>query len=126
MSKDRACAGSHTDRVPLPPGHYAQLTAPGRRVRGRERLLVAGGVAMLAAIVVAVIVSFTSVQRQSRHGCIDVSAATVIGGSELYRCGQTARALCAVGGSRSTLSFSRALEAACRGAGLPGPATVGS
>ena len=39
-------------------------------------------------------ISFTSVQRQSRNGCIDVSAATVIGGSELYKCGGAARALC--------------------------------
>jgi hypothetical protein len=121
MSKDRARAASHTDPVPLPPGHYAQVNAPRRRVRGRERLLVAGGLAMLAAIAVAVIVSFTSVQRQSRNGCIDVSAATAIGGSDLYRCGATARALCAQPRSRSSVAFTRALDESCRKAGLPGP-----
>jgi hypothetical protein len=112
--------------MPLPLGHYTQITAPRTRTRGRERLIVGGGLAIIAAIAVAVVISFTSLQRQSRHGCIDVSAATVIGGSDLYRCGQTARGLCVQGRSRSTLSFSRALDAACRRAGLPGPATAGS
>jgi hypothetical protein len=107
--------------MPLPPGHYAQVTAPRRRARGRDRLLVGGGLAMIAAIAVAVVISFASVQRQSRHGCIDVSAATVIGGSELYRCGETARALCAQTRSRSSVAFTQALDAACRRAGLPGP-----
>jgi hypothetical protein len=121
MSKDRARAAGDTDGVPLPPGHYAQLTAPRGRVRGRERVLVAGGLAMLVAIAVAVIISFTSVQRRSRDGCIDVSAATAIGGSELYRCGATARALCAQSRSRSSVAFTRALDTSCRRAGLPGP-----
>ena len=79
---------------------------------------------LLAVIVVAVIIAFTSVQRQSRNGCIDVSAATVIGGSELYRCGRAARALCTEPGGEhsSNVSFARALAEACRKAGLPVPA----
>ncbi len=31
--------------------------------------------------------TFHVTQHKSRNGCIDVSAATAIGGSELYRCG---------------------------------------
>jgi hypothetical protein len=108
--------------MPLPPGHYAQLTAP-RRVGRRDRFIVGGGVLLLAAIAVAVAISFTSVRRQSRDGCVDVNAATVIGGSELYRCGATARALCAGRRSpRQSVAFTHALDSACRQAGLPGPA----
>jgi hypothetical protein len=79
---------------------------------------------LLAVIGVAVIIAFTSVQRQSRNGCIDVSAATVIGGSELYRCGQAARDLCTEpgGGHSPNVAFARALAQACRKAGLPVPA----
>lgn len=79
---------------------------------------------VLAVIVVAVVIAFTSVQRQSRNGCIDVSAATVIGGSELYKCGHAARALCTEPGGEhsSNVSFARALAEACRKAGLPVPA----
>jgi hypothetical protein len=74
------------------------------------------------------VVAFTSVQRQSRNGCIDVSAATVIGGSELYRCGSAARALCTTpgAGSSQNVAFSRALAEACRKAGLPVPAVARS
>jgi hypothetical protein len=93
-------------------------------VSRRERWIIGSVLGLLAVICVAVIISFTSVQRQSKDGCIDVSAATVIGGSELYRCGGAARALCTEpGGERSpNVSFARALAEACRKAGLPVPA----
>jgi hypothetical protein len=86
--------------------------------------MIGGVVGLVAVIAVAVVVAFTSVQRQSRNGCIDVSAATVIGGSELYRCGAAARALCTApaGASSQNVAFSRALAEACRKAGLPVPA----
>ena len=125
MSKALGPGRTYIAAMPLPPGHYAQMTAP-RRTRGRDRWIVGGSLVMLAAIAVAVVISFTSVQRQSRNGCIDVSSATVIGGSELYRCGATARALCAQTRSRSNVAFTRALDAACRKAGLPGPGDTSS
>jgi hypothetical protein len=80
--------------------------------------------AVVAALAVAVVIAFTSVQKTSRRGCIDVSAATVIGGSELYRCGSAARALCTAGGGghgTAYLSFRQALADACRKAGLTVP-----
>jgi len=85
--------------------------------------MIGTSLALTAALVVALVISFTSSQRTSRAGCIDVSAATVIGGSELYRCGGAARALCTEPGRPGTafLSFQRALAEACRKAGLPVP-----
>jgi|SRR5579875_2296204 len=108
--------------VILPPGHANRPAGP-RRLARRERWLLGGGGVVLAALAVVLVISLSSRQRVSGHGCIDVSAATVIGGSELYRCGAAARAMCAGGGvaSREFASFQRALTAACRKAGLQGP-----
>jgi hypothetical protein len=107
--------------MPLPPGHFQASGRP--RASRRERWLIAGVLAASALIAVIVVVSFTSHQRKSHDGCIDVSAATVIGGSELYRCGDAARGLCtaATGTGEENISFRRALADACRKAGLPVP-----
>jgi hypothetical protein len=107
----------------LPPGH-AQEVERRRAVTRREKWIIGSVLGVLAVICVAVIVAFTSVQKQSRNGCIDVSAATVIGGSELYRCGAAARELCTQPGGQNSpnVAFQRALADACRKAGLPVPA----
>jgi hypothetical protein len=107
----------------LPTGHYQEISGP-RRIGRREKWVIGLSLGLLAVIAVAVVIAFTSVQRTSHNGCIDVSAATVIGGSELYRCGAAARALCTAPGGpgSSNISFRRALAEACRKAGLPVPA----
>ena len=111
----------------IPPGHYQELARP-RVIGRREKWMIGSVLGLLVVIAVAVVIAFTSVQRQSRNGCIDVSAATVIGGSELYRCGIAARALCTGPGGESSqnVAFSRALAEACRKAGLPVPAVPGN
>ena len=79
-------------------------------------------------VVIAVVIAFTTHQHKSRNGCIDVSAATAIGGSELYRCGTAARDLCTspvAGNGSSNIAFRQQLADACRKAGLPIP-QVGS
>jgi hypothetical protein len=112
--------------MPLPTGHWEHATGP-RRINRRERWLIAGVLGVTAVIVIAVLVAFTSHQRKSHNGCIDVSAATVIGGSELYRCGTAARQLCTAPGGHGfqNIAFRQQLADACRKAGLPIPA-VGS
>jgi uncharacterized membrane protein len=114
----------------VPTGHWQEETAPGpRRITRRERWILGGVLTLVAALVVTVAISFTSKQRTSRNGCIDVSAATVIGGSELYRCGAAARDLCSAPngpGAADNISFRRALADACRKAGLPVPSVPGS
>ncbi len=106
----------------LPPGH-AQRAARPLRVGRRERWFLGSGLVLLAALAAVLVLSLTSHQRTSGHGCVDVSAATVIGGSELYRCGAAARALCTQPGHVGSefASFQRALADACRKAGLPVP-----
>jgi hypothetical protein len=112
--------------MPLPLGHCRE--AGPTRVTRRERWLIAGVLTVSAVLAVVVAISFTSHQRTSRSGCIDVSAATVIGGSELYRCGAAARGLCTAAtadgqpnAGGQNVSFRRALAHACRKAGLPAP-----
>jgi hypothetical protein len=108
--------------MPLPTGHWEHTSGP-RPLQRRERWLIGGVLCVVAIIVVAVVIAFTSHQRKSRDGCIDVSAATVIGGSELYRCGSAARGLCtgATGSGAQNIAFRQALADACRKAGLPVP-----
>jgi hypothetical protein len=109
----------------MPTGHRPEVGGASRfRFSHREKWIVGIGVGMIAVLVVAVAISFTSTQRKSQNGCIDVSAATVIGGSELYRCGQEARDLCSAPNgtaAAANISFRRALAEACRKAGLPVP-----
>jgi len=108
--------------VIIPSGYWQQVSRP-RRVSRRERWLIGGVLALVAVFAVVIAISLTSLQKTSRDGCIDVSAATVIGGSELYRCGATARGLCtgATGSGSENIAFRRALADACRKAGLPAP-----
>ena len=55
-----------------------------------------GGVAgLLAALAVALVISFASSGHKSGHGCISVSLAYSVGGTQIYRCGASARAMCA-------------------------------
>ena len=113
--------------MPLPTGHWEHSTGP-RQINRRERWLIAGVVAGVAVVVIAVVIAFTTHQHKSRNGCIDVSAATAIGGSELYRCGTAARDLCTspvAGNGSSNIAFRQQLADACRKAGLPIP-QVGS
>ena len=111
----------------IPEGHYHELK-DGRKFNPRERWVVRGAVvvAVAVAIAVAITISVDGQQHTSHAGCIDVSAATAIGGSELYRCGSQARALCTTptpaGRSKDFLAFRSALADACRKAGLPVPA----
>jgi hypothetical protein len=114
----------------VPSGHWQEEASSGpRRITRRERWILGGVLAVVAVLVVIVAISFTSKQRTSANGCIDVSAATVIGGSELYRCGTAARDLCTAPtatGATDNISFRRALADACRKADLPVPAVPGS
>jgi hypothetical protein len=112
--------------MPLPTGHWEHTTGP-RRINHRERWLIAGVLAVVGVVVIAVAIAFTSHQHKSANHCIDVSAATAIGGSELYRCGAAARGLCTSpsGNSSENIAFRQQLADACRKAGLPVP-RVGS
>jgi hypothetical protein len=110
--------------MPIPDGHYHELKH-GRKFNPRERWLVPGAVVVFVAIAIAaaIAISVDGKQPRSHDGCIDVSAATAIGGSDLYRCGTAARELCTSRGGNGfeNVAFRRQLADACRKAGLPVP-----
>ena len=113
--------------MPIPEGHYHELKH-GRKFNPRERWIVPSAVVVFVALAIAaaILISVDGKAHKSGHGCINVSAATAIGGSDLYRCGSQARALCTAPTpqhrSKDFLAFRRALADACRKAGLPVPA----
>lgn len=103
----------------LPPGHGQAARRP-YTLRSREKVMVSGVLAVVAALVVVLVISLTSGERQSSHGCISVGLAYSTGGETINRCGASARALCAgvdqPGGTGGAAA--RALTTECRKAGL--------
>jgi K+-transporting ATPase KdpF subunit len=104
----------------MPPGHGSEAQRL-RPLQRREKLL-AGGVGGILAIALAIVllVSLTHADRHSGHGCIAVSLAYSMGGTQDYRCGAAARAMCSeVDDPGLTGAAGRDVARACRRAGLP-------
>ena len=82
---------------------------------------------LLAAVLITVtLVSLTSSDAKSGHGCLNFTYAMVMGGEQLHACGERARKLCAdppsFGGARFgglANGLKAKLEGQCRQAGLP-------
>jgi len=104
----------------LPPGHAQAIRTP-RQFGRREKVVVSVMLAMTVAVVIAVLISFTSSGHKSANGCIDFNLPQPVGGSEVYRCGAGARELCstALKPGAYTKSAVQDITAACRKAGLP-------
>lgn len=104
----------------LPPGH-SQTLAVRRRLSSRERWLIRGILAVVAALAVAVGVSLATSGHSTGNGCIDVNIPYSIGGQEVYRCGAAARQVCAAVGTPNgfTGSAGRAVGTECRKVSLP-------
>ena len=104
----------------LPPGH-AQAVRQRRVFTGREKWMIRGVGTALVILAVGLVVSFATVGKKSGHGCISVALAYSTGGSQIYRCGAGARALCN-GVNRPGGVTGRPAETvadACRKAGIP-------
>jgi hypothetical protein len=102
----------------MPLRHRSEQLRPLQR---REKLL-ARGVGGVAALVLAVVLvlSLTHADRRSGHGCIAVSLAYSMGGTQTDECGARARSMCArVGVPGLTGAAGRDVARACRKAGLP-------
>jgi hypothetical protein len=103
----------------LPPGHAEEIQRR-RAFSGRERWMIRGVVGVLAVGVVALVISFVTVGKKTSHGCVSVSLAYSTGGSQIYRCGAGARALCGGVGRAGGITGkpAEALAAECRKAGI--------
>lgn len=104
----------------LPPGH-GQAIGQTRRLRRREKGMIGGVIAALVALGVVIVVSVGTAERKSGHGCISVGLAYSTGGARIYRCGASAREMCAgVGKPGGPVgATARALTTECRKSGLP-------
>lgn len=104
----------------MPPDH-ARAVAVRRALSARERWILGGVGAVLAALAVIVVISLSTAGRVSANGCVDVALPYSTGGAELYRCGANARAMCAQAGKSNGYpgAAGRAVAAQCRKAGLP-------
>src|SRR5579875_1266780 len=91
-----------------------------RPLQPREKLLARSiGVVAVIAITAVLVVSLTHADKRSGHGCVAVSLAYSMGGTQTYACGARARALCArVGRPGLSGAAGRDVARACRRAGL--------
>lgn len=104
----------------LPPGH-AQLTLTRPRVSKRERRMIGGVMAVVAALVLAVVISLVTAGPNSSRGCIYATIPAATGAQEIDQCGAVARGTCAsaLRPGAFTVQSGRAVAAECRKAGLP-------
>jgi hypothetical protein len=104
----------------LPPGHAEEIRRR-REFRARERWMIGGVLGVMAALVVALVISLASQDPKSGHGCISVDLAYSTGGAQIYRCGASARAMCTEVHRPGGLSglAAETVTGACRKAGLP-------
>lgn len=89
------------------------------------------GSLLAVALVAVVLISLTSHEPKSGHGCLDFTYAMAMGGERLHECGAQARKLCAdppsFGGERFgglANGLKDRLGDACREAGLPHAASA--
>jgi hypothetical protein len=103
--------------MPLGHGSREQQLRPLQR---REKLLARGvGGVLAVALVIVLAVSLTHSGHKSGHGCIAVSLAYSMGGTQQYTCGAAARRMCAeVNKPGLTGKAGQDVARACRQAGL--------
>src|ERR1700753_4010256 len=104
----------------LPPGHAEEVRRR-KEFAPRERWLIRGVLAVVAALAVVLVISLATGETTSKHGCVSVSLAYSTGGDHITRCGEGAKSLCqGVGQSGGiTGAPAQSVAAACRKAGLP-------
>jgi hypothetical protein len=104
----------------LPPGH-AESIRLGRRLSQREKRLVGGFLAAMAALVVILVIALSTGGQSSAHGCIYATIPAATGAQQISECGAQARSTCASAQTPGafTPQAARAVSAECRKAGLP-------
>jgi hypothetical protein len=104
----------------LPPGHAEALR--GRRgLSRRERWMIGGVLATVAAVAVALAISLGTAGPSSAHGCIHATIPGVVGAVPVNECGAAARSTCSTVHARGAYApgAARTIAAECRKAGLP-------
>ncbi len=83
--------------------------------------MIRGVLGLVAAIVVALVISIGTAGSSSGHGCIHTTIPGAVGAQEIDECGAQARATCQTAEQPGsfTQASARAVASACRRAGLP-------
>jgi hypothetical protein len=104
----------------LPPGH-AEVLHERRRLSRRERWMIGGVLATVAAVVVALGISIGTSGPTSARGCIHATIPGVVGAVQVNECGGAARSTCSAvfAPGAYAAGAARTLAAECRKAGLP-------
>jgi len=86
----------------------------------REKRLVAGVLAAVAALAVVLVIALSAGGPSSAHGCIYATLPAATGAQQISQCGATARATCASveAPGAFTAPAARTVAAECRKAGL--------
>jgi len=103
----------------LPPGHGQALAAP-RRLTHREKWLLRGVAATLAALALVLVVSLASAGPSSGHGCLHLTIPAATGAEDIDQCGAAARDTCATALAHGAFvgPAEREVVSNCRRAGL--------
>jgi hypothetical protein len=99
-------------------GQQKRLSQPLRTPRAGKIAALAVAGSLVAAVLAAVVIGLTGASRRNA-GCIEVSAASTVGGVITQACGARARGICAAPAESPALAAHGLLRDACRQAGLP-------
>ncbi len=119
MSATGIEADARLPPMPLMEGHWQRTNTPLRRVTGRERKVMIGGLAVTGVAIVALVIPGIggSSLPGPGPGCMRALVAGRVGGEVVHACGAEARALCA-----RTATFegprSETVLASCHEAGI--------
>lgn len=104
----------------LPPGH-AKTVATRRALSVRERWLIRGVLATVAAVAITLVISIATAGKTSAHGCIYATIPGAVGAQQISECGADARQTCqSVRTSGAyTVESAKTIAVECRKAGLP-------
>ena len=104
----------------MPAGH-AQTLRVRHGLSRRERWMIGGVLATVAAIAVALAISFATAGPSSARGCVHATIPGVVGAVQIDQCGAAARSICAgvYAPGAYAPGAARTLAGECRKAGLP-------
>jgi hypothetical protein len=91
-----------------------------RGLSRRERWIIGGVLATVAAVAVALVISFATAGPSSARGCIHATIPGVVGAVQIDQCGAAARTICAAVYAPGNYApgAARTLAIECRKAGL--------
>jgi hypothetical protein len=101
-------------------GHWDRQQTPLRGISARERRVLAVVAALLVALSVALLVHglASSSSPSASAACVDVTAASTLGGAKVHACGAEATRVCRSAGAGSS-PLAVALRPQCRRLHLP-------